>query len=108
LEGVERDTDRQVDGELDRAGMKPERLERRLPALDEEAEVLEGAQQAEVGDQAHHQPASPMLRLRAHGEGAGPVDDGGARDQEQEPGVDPPIEDVAGDQQEDVLRLALA
>ena len=77
--------------------------EYRVDVVDEEVEILEEPQHAEVRDDAQAHEDALALRPPLHPAGRPVVDDGGRGDEDQEPGMDVAIEEVAGDEQQQVL-----
>ena len=104
LEDVERDTDRQQHvGEDER--LQAERGDDRVEAVDAEVGVLEVAEDRQVDAYAQQQPT--LCRLGAHASGtdfqADPVvPQGDTGEQGEEVHPPPGVEDVAGDQQQQV------
>src|SRR4029078_1491117 len=72
--------------------------------VEEEVEVLEEPEHPEIRDDAGgHEPAA-AIGPALHAAGRGVVDNRGRADQDQEPGMDVTVEEIAGGEQQDVLR----
>src|SRR5262249_8665388 len=103
LERVERDADGQDDPEDRQRRSEPCGLQNCLYVRREEVEVLEEAQHPEVRDDAQpEEPATPAGPLFHAARGA-VIDRRRDGDQDEEPGMDVSVEDVARDEQEHVL-----
>ena len=104
LERVERDADREHQRERRQRHVQAERGEDRLHAVREEVEVLEGSEKAQIGrDRCTEQPALDPWPL-LHRASRPVVHDRRRGDEIQEPRVNPAVEHVACDEQQDVLR----
>src|SRR5690606_20053457 len=108
LERVEGDAYRQHDAEHLPGRRYTQRVEQRHQAADEEVGVLEEAEDAEVDRdrQPQHELLAPGARRVGDPPGREVVRDGGDEDQPEEAPIPVAVEDVAGDDQHDLARLA--
>ena len=106
LERVEADAHRQDDGHPERVHGHPDGGPGGHPLVHQKAGVFEPRQHAEVEAERQAQPSLSRTRCGGHGEPAAhrEVDGGRGGDQREEARVPPPVEEVAGHQQERVLR----
>jgi hypothetical protein len=103
LERVERDAGRQHHLEERRRDRQPDARQHRPDVLDEEVVVLEHPEHAEVHQQARVQVALLVGGIVLHPPPGPVVHRGGREHQDHEPWVHPPVEHVAGGEQEGVL-----
>ena len=103
LERVERDADRQEDAKCRLVHDEPERRQDAGDVLDEEVEVLEEPEHAEVRDHAQPQEVPAMPRPGLHPARGAVVDDGRGGDEDQKPRMDVAVEEVAADKEQHVL-----
>ena len=110
LEGVEGDADGQDDLQGGGVHGDAERTPGGDPVLDEEVGVLEVAEDAEVDGEGDPEP--PLLERLGVGffdaDADEEVDEGGEGNEPKKSPVPPTVEDVGGDQQQEVLRPQVA
>ncbi len=108
LEGVERNADGQQDAESGQVGVEADRFDRFRGGVDEEVEVLEEGEDAEVHGDAdvHQHPAPGGVLVVLYALGDEKVRNGGDDDEAEEAPVPPPVEDVGADKEEGILPLA--
>ena len=107
LEGVEGDADGQDDLQGGGVHGDAEAVPGGDPVLDKEVGVLEVAEDAEVDGEGDPEPPflARLVGRFFNADADEKVDDGGEGDEPEEAPVPPPVEDVGGNEQQQVLRL---
>ena len=82
--------------------------QKRVEVLGDEPGVLEVAEEAEIADQADHEPERARPRAPFHQEDHEVVNRRGAEEQQEVPGIPPAVERVRGDHQPDVHQLVVS
>src|SRR6185503_9319916 len=104
LKRVERNAHEEQHAQGRQVPGQPHRRQRVIDVADEEVEVLEEAEEAEVRRDTQSEECPAMRRARLHAARRAVVDDGGRGDQDQDPGMDVAVERIAASEQQDVLR----
>src|SRR5439155_3201635 len=93
----------------DRRLVESERLQRCGERVHEEVQVLENPQESKVDDERHDQQRSTPCAFARPGDGSGTIEihDRRRRNQAEEARIPPTVEDVARDQQQNILLMAL-
>jgi hypothetical protein len=110
LERVERDADREHERERGGVHLEAQRGEGEGEAVGEEAEVLEGAEDRQLGGGGDEQEALAAGGVVAgvDGPGEGPVDRDREEHEAEEAPVPPAVKDQAGAQQQEILAAVRA
>ena len=109
LEGEERDPDREHDLEKRQLALQPYREHEVVQALDEEAVILEEPQSDEVERHAYAKDPTPPPAVvgRVDQQAGGVVDRRIAGEQEAEPPIPVPVEEVAGRHQKELAAFGV-